>query len=68
MWKTACLILFLLSAAFFWTAVLLGMAHFNEPSLGGASLLMLAAPLAPLYGWWRIRRSEITPEDIERGR
>lgn len=68
MWKRACLILFLLSAAFLWTSVLFGMAYFNDFSLGLASSLMLAVPLAPLYGWWRIRSLEVTAEDIERSR
>ncbi len=68
MWKRVCLILFVLSAAFLWTGVLMGMAFFNTLSLDLPALIMLAIPLAPLYGWWRIKSMELTPEDIERSR
>lgn len=68
MWKRACLILFLLSAGLFWTSVLLGMAWFNEFPSDPAPWLLMAIPLAPLYGWWRIKSMEVTPEDIERSR
>ena len=68
MWKTTCLILFLVSAAFLWTSVLLGMAYFNDFSLNLGALVALGVPLAPLYGWWRIRSMEVTAEDIERSR
>ena len=68
MWKRACLILFLLSAGFIWTSALLGMAYFNDVPSDPAPWLLMAIPLVPLYGWWRIRSMEVTAEDIERSR
>jgi hypothetical protein len=68
MWKAACLILFFLSAAFVVPAALLAIGFGGGIPSNAGFWLMLATPLAPLYGWWRLKRMEITPEDIERSR
>jgi hypothetical protein len=68
MWKTACLILFFLSAAFVIPSALLGVGFNGGIPTNVGFWLFLSIPLAPLYGWWRIRSMEVTPEDIEQSR
>ena len=68
MWKTACLILFFSSMAFVVPAALLGIGFNGGVPTNAGFWLLLGVPLAPLYGWWRIRSMEVRPEDIERSR
>ena len=67
--KLACQILFFLWLALGFPSILLGWAWFGigvpDNALGWMLILF---PLLPLYGWWRIKQSEVTPEDIERSR
>jgi membrane protein implicated in regulation of membrane protease activity len=66
MWKTACLILFLLSAAFVVPSALLAIGFNGGIPTNAQFWLFLAIPLVPLYGWWRIKSAEVTSEDIKR--
>ena len=68
MWKNICLILFFVSAAFVVPSALLGIGFNGAIPANVGFWLFLAIPLAPLYGWWRIKRIDVTPEDIERSR
>ena len=67
-WKTACLILFLLSAAFVVPFALLGIGFNGSLPTNIGFWLVLVIALAPLYGWWRIKSMEVSAEDIERSR
>jgi hypothetical protein len=68
MWKTACLILFFVSAAFVVPSALLAIGFNGGIPTDLGFWLFLAIPFVPLFGWWRIKAMEITPEDIERSR
>lgn len=68
MWKTACLILFFVSAALVVPSALLAIGFNGGIPTQMGFWMFLAIPLAPLYGWWRIKCSEVAPEDMERSR
>jgi hypothetical protein len=68
MWKATCLILFFISAAIVLPSALLGIGFAGGIPMNLGFWLFLSIPLAPLYGWWRIRSMEVTPADIERSR
>jgi hypothetical protein len=68
MWKTACMILFFVSATFVVPAAVLGIGFSGGIPRDVGFWLLVAVPLAPLYGWWRIKGMEVTADDIERSR
>jgi hypothetical protein len=66
--KTALQIIFFVSAPVVAIITFMGVGMSGGFSPSALFWLILAIPVGSGWGWWRIRRSELTGEDIENSR
>ena len=66
--KLVCQILLFLWLALGLPGLLLGFAWFGWGNPEPLGWVLILFPLPPLYGCWRIKSMELSPEDIKRSR